>query len=460
VKQEELSISGNGAARYRRFGADRAGEFYSNGYKKSHFFPHKFLFLPKCGPDGLKLAARMCGPCELNQIWEVVLYAESPVIDEFPRDLFFDDDLVWHQQQFGNTGQIATANMVVQGTSLYTMVHISDLVQRISRRREHKTRIENRFKGWHHLLLNAILNFAFEQNLTQIYSCTSGLALLNTDPKRNVQRELFERVYDRNIHELFQVSRKEEWWSIDMEANRDRMVRPEIYEEKWKSEKTICLCHDVEEGFGHTEADPAFAVYAHQKSPEYLDQMLAIEKEFQIKATYNVLGKVFTRVRGKIEGHDHCIAFHSFDHGFDERIPSQLLECRKVDYRIKGYRPPQSKITEGLADYHLAFHNFEWLATSARSLGFRQPQMINRLIKIPVLFDDFAMYKEGMKYEDWEKGAIEKIGEANPAIFCLHDCYAHKWLPHYARFLETISKFGNLKTLNQLAAELTLRNAY
>ncbi|MCI0413246.1 hypothetical protein L0222_10665 [bacterium] len=452
-------ITVEGCTRYRRFGRDRAEEFYSKGYKRSYFFPHRILFLPKCGPDGLKLATRMCGPCELSQIWEVVLYAESPVIDEFPQDLFFDDDLVWHQQQFGNTGQIATANIVIQGTSLYTMVHISDLVQRISRKREHKTRIENRFRGWHHLLLNAILNFAYEQKLNPIHSCSSALALKNTDPKRNVQRELFERVYDRNINELFQASRKDEWWSIDTDANRGRMVRPEMYEEKLSNGKIICLCHDVEEGFGHTEADPPFAEYAHQKSPVHLEQMLGIEKEFQVKATYNILGCVFQRVRERIESDAHCLAFHSYNHGIDDEIPFQLVECRKIDYRIKGYRPPQSKITEGLNDYHLAFHNFEWLASSVRSLGFREPKMINRLVKLPVLFDDFAMYKEGMRYEDWEKGAIQKINEANSAIFCLHDCYAHQWLPYYRGFLEKISKLGKLKTLNEVAAQVTLNNA-
>src|SRR4030095_1095577 len=143
---------------FREFARDRAEEFLQKGYKRSHFFPHKVYHLPKCGPDGYKLARRMCGDCDLNQLWEIVLYAARPVIDEFPNELFFDDDLVWHQQQFGKTGQIATANVLLDGDQLYSMVHISDLVQRISRKREYKTRIENRFKGWHHLLLNAILN--------------------------------------------------------------------------------------------------------------------------------------------------------------------------------------------------------------------------------------------------------------------------------------------------------------
>lgn len=445
--------------RFRKFTAARKEEFFAKGYKKRYFFPHRVLFLPKCGPDAVKIASRMNVFCELNHIYEVILYAESPVIDEFPWELFFDDDLVWHQQQLGIPGQIATANLLIAGDSLYTMVHISDLVQRISRNRDHKTRIENRFKGWHHLLLNAILNFAIERNLNPVYSCTSEIALKHTDPKRDVQRELFERVYDRNLNELFQATRQDIWWRIDVPANRDRTIAPDIQEEKPVKQKTICLCHDIEEGFGHTEVDPSFAEFSHRKSPANLDQMLETENKLNIRATYNVLGIIFERVRQKIESAGHCLAFHSYDHGFDEKEPLQLERCRSIDYRIKGYRPPQSRITEGLSDYHLAFHNFEWLASSVRSLGIRQPQMTNRLVKLPVQFDDFAMYKEGMSYEDWESGAMETISGSDVSIFSLHDCYAHFWLPYYEVFLERILKLGKLVTLNKLAATITLTSS-
>jgi len=47
----------------------------------------------------------MQGQCNLDQLWEIVIYADSPVIDEFPQALFFDDDVIWHQQQFGKSGQ-------------------------------------------------------------------------------------------------------------------------------------------------------------------------------------------------------------------------------------------------------------------------------------------------------------------------------------------------------------------
>ena len=48
---------------------------------------------------------------------------------------------------------------------------------------------------------------------------------------------------------------------------------------------------------------------------------------------------------------------------------SSSVRVATIDYRIKGYRPAQSRITAELTDANLAFHNFEWLASSRYSLG-------------------------------------------------------------------------------------------
>ena len=119
----------------------------------------------------------MSGRCEPGQMWAIVLFADESMTSDFPRELFFDPDIVWHQQQFGKNGQLATANLMVSGSTLYSMVHISDVVQRISRQREYKTRIENRFKGWSQMLMNSILNFAHERSLNVVLSPTAELAL-------------------------------------------------------------------------------------------------------------------------------------------------------------------------------------------------------------------------------------------------------------------------------------------
>jgi peptidoglycan/xylan/chitin deacetylase (PgdA/CDA1 family) len=468
---------------FREIGDDRLQEFLAKGYQPRHFFTHRFYFLPKGGPDGLKMAQRMCGVSDPGALWEVVLYAFGPAVDSFPDDLFFDPDLIWHQQHGGKRGQVATANLVAKGRNLYGMNYLSDLVQRISRRREFKTRIENRFKGWHRMLLNGILNFAIEKGFKRFYSPTADWTIHQIPPSRRVQRELFERVYDRALNQHFQATRRGPWWLIDVAANRDRVILPEKRTEPMPREKIICLCHDIERGLGHLGSDPLLASRADRAAPGQLEEMLAIEKGMKVKATYNVVGCFFDEVREKIEKDGHSLGFHSYDHRISglwrltrigdkirnalprktseraRRSSDQLARVREVDYRIKGFRPAQSKLTAEVSDRRLCFHNFEWLASSAYSLGFRSPRMKNGIVKIPILFDDFDMYKHGLPYQDWERTALEAI-RRNPFVaFSLHDCYAQYWLPYYGEFLEKISEAGQLKTLDALANEVIFANA-
>lgn len=464
---------------YREISPERAGEFRHRGYKQRYFFPHRLYYLPKAGPDAFQLARQMCGPSHPDQLWEIVLYANTPLIDEFPRDLFFDDDLIWHQQQFGRIGQVAVANLVVDGSRLYSTLRISDLVQRISRRRAHKTRVENRFKGWNHMLLNAILSFAEEHQVSQVMLASSELVMRNTDPRRRAHlgTELFERIYDRAVCELFTTSRRAGWWVVDLAENAGRIVRPARAEESRTAKKTICLCHDIERGWGHIDADPAFARSAHAASPQYLEEMLAIEQAADVKATYHVLGILFNDVRARIDGAGHCLAFHSYDH--QTKAPAavpdttrkaldilrrrgdldQLVQCRHVDYRVKGYRPAQSRVTSDLSDHNLCLHNFEWIASAAGSLRVAVPKMENRIVKIPILFDDFDLYVGNLPYEVWQRRAIDRISHNRFVAFGLHDCYAGLWLPHYRDFLETLKGLGTLRVLDAVATDVILAQA-
>jgi hypothetical protein len=445
-------------SRFREVAPHRRGEFIAAGYKPSLFFPHRYYYLPKCGPDGFKLAGRMCGPVDPDASWEIVLYAESPHADEFPDHLFFDDDVVWHQQQFGRRGQVATANLVVKGDALYSMVHVSDLVQRIGRRREFKTRVENRFKGWPTLLLNASLNFALEHGLATVYTPTADLALEHTDRRRNPGRELFERIYDRSVASRFRATLHGGWWAIDVAENRARVVAPETKEERSASEKTICLCHDVERGLGHVYDEPSFAPVAEMASRANLARMLAIEEAAGVRATYCVVGSFLAEERARVEAGGHALAFHSYDHVIDSR-DGQLSRCRDVDYRLKGYRPPQSRLTPETSAENMLFHNFEWLASSRHSLGFAEPRVSKRLVMIPIAFDDFPLHSERMSYETWEHRALREIEESRFVAFGLHDCYAQYWLHNYADFLEKVKRLGTLKTLDEVAAETTFGNA-
>ena len=378
-------------------------EFRVAGLKQRHFFPHRFYCLPKCGPDGYRLARRMCGVRQPGQLWQIVLFATGPVLAEFPKDLFLDDDLNWHEQHLNRIGQIASVTLAIDQGTLYTMAHQSDLVQRISRRREFKTRIEQLFHGWHRLLLNAIANFALANGYRQIRVPSSALAMKYTDRHRQVRPELFERVYDRAVSHQFQTIRSGDWWNIDLNENRDAVIAATPSTEHIKSAKTICLFHDIERGAGHRRSDPGLAARADREAPQALHQMLKVEQQNGVRTTYNVLGNFLDEVRCKISAGGHCIAFHSYNH---TRF-RQLAACRRTDYRIKGYRPPQSRVGRELRDTQLCWHNFEWLMSSRRSLGIDfQPQLQNRLAKIPVRRDDFALYRERMDFAKWEQEAL------------------------------------------------------
>jgi len=443
------------ASSYGEVGAARKAEFLNVGYKSHHFFPHHVYHLPKCGPDGFKLAHFMCTEQDPNRQSELVLYTTPEVAAEFPDDLWFDNELVWHQQQFGRPGQVATANLRQDSGDLYSMGHISDLVQRISRRPADKSRIEKRFKGWPAMLLNAIVAYAAENGFGRVFVPKSKWAMKHTDPKPTVQAALFERVYDRPVSRYF-PQENEYWWIVDVFRSRDLIVFLEMQFKPLVANKTICICHDIERGLGHIDCDPEFARAANKKTPNYIYQMAEIENSLGIRSTYNVVGCLFSEVRPVVEELGHEVAFHSYNHIISEE---QLAACRSVDYRIEGYRPPQSRITPELTDTSLCHHNFEWFASSAHSLGYTMPVLENRLVKIPILFDDFTMYSKGISFEEWQRSALEKIKLSRFVAFSLHDCYAGFWLPDYHSFLAKISKLGVMRTLSEVAASLFFQNS-
>ena len=139
------------------------------------------------------------------------------------------------------------------------MVHQSDLVQRIGRVREHKTQVENRFRGWPWMLVNGVLAFALERGIGTVRMPTSELAMRHTDPSRSVQPYMFERIYDRPPAELPGTARRGEWWEIDVRAAAAAVVEPVAGSEPLAEERTVCVMHDLERGLGHREEDPDLA---------------------------------------------------------------------------------------------------------------------------------------------------------------------------------------------------------
>jgi hypothetical protein len=85
--------------------------------------------------------------------------------------------------------------------------------------------------------------------------------------------------------------------------------------------------------------------------------------------------------------------------------------------------------------------------------------MESGIVKIPILFDDYDLYGEKMKYEAWQQKALNTIRENDFVAFSMHDCYAGDWLLYYNSFLQEIRALGELKTLNDVASEVILANS-
>ena len=81
------------------------------------------------------------------------------------------------------------------------------------------------------------------------------------------------------------------------------------------------------------------------------------------------------------------------------------------------------------------------------------------VVRLPIALDDFPLYSSRLPYEDWEQLALQRIAASDFAAISLHDCYAPYWLPRYRRLLEQVQEMAELRTLDEVAAELTLRSA-
>lgn len=197
----------------------------------------------------------------------------------------------------------------------------------------------------------------------------------------------------------------------------------------------ICVFHDIEENVD-TEVSAA-------ECADNLDRMLRIEKELRVDATYNMLGILLARKRQIIEASNprHSIAFHSFNHSLNDM--TQLRQCRDVDLRVRGYRPPRSRITAELSDYNLTFWNFEWLASSVFSLGSEACRIENGLVKIPIAIDDYPLFTRAVDYQDWERDLLERARAKKFFGFGLHDCYAGLWLERYPQLLHKLAQIGD-----------------
>lgn len=159
----------------------------------------------------------------------------------------------------------------------------------------------------------------------------------------------------------------------------------------------VIIFHDYEREF----ANKRLGKYADIG----LNFMLKVEREYNIKATYNVVGKIcelYPKTVLEIKKYGHEIASHTYLHEdpktlsyreLEESIKKSKEAFEKLGIKINGFRSPRSNWNHDLIKI-LAKEKFSWNAESDNS---RFPYYIkNRLLRIPIRFDDWEYQSKNM----------------------------------------------------------------
>ena len=436
-----------------------AEPFVAQGLRAREFFPHQVIAVRKAYPDALLQLARRgveTSNIAAGSLWQINLYSDW--IDDFPPEVFRDRIVNWHQQQFGRPGLVAAAGLFLDRKNAYVTLLQSDLCQQIFRhadlKRQCAARINNRFRYWYKLLFNAVLDFALAHHLEYVFSPTAEQ--ITTTTRKQIDDTLFRQIYDHPAASYDSRRCKvgpAEYWELSIAINKSRIIplqRMTSSQAERSAGPIVCVYHDIEENVD-TDIDP-------DSCKKALQRMLEIEQRQAAAVTYNIVGKIFPQVAPVIaSAGQHSIAFHSYDHRIDNL--RQLPQVREVNLQVKGYRPPRSVITAELSDYSLVYHNFEWLMSSATSLGFDTPRLEGGLVKIPVHFDDYSLATGRETWQQWFDRVTRAVEARSFIAIGLHDCYAQFWLEKYPELLDRLKAVGNLWTCDDVLNDVYLNDA-
>jgi hypothetical protein len=415
--------------------------FLRAGFARRHAFSHEVAVVPKRYPDALLHLRQHNVPLSTivhGVFKQINVYATN--ISKYPEELFRDLNVNWHGQQCSRLGLIAAAGLFLPNHHIAIITTMqSDVCQQLYRhpslKSSCKTQIDKWFERWYRLLLNAVVDFCNDHSIGRLYVPTSGTVLQRVP--RAVSPALFVRIYDDPSLWL-QCTRRSlfgtEYWEIPIDANQGIFVPLEPTSgDSRKPIRGVCIFHDVEANVD-TLVSPSDCLH-------WLNAMLDIETQMGLSLTYSVLGKLLPALRPLFQKHGiRSLALHSFDHQIGSL--NQIRQVRRIDGKIHGYRPPQSKITPELTDFNLSFYNFEWLLSSAGSIGLTEPQLQNYIVKIPVHMDDYPLQTGRYSINEWI-GRLRSLLDSNISLVTIgtHDCYARQWLEYYPQVLrECIAK--------------------
>lgn len=473
--------------------------FTQRGYKGRYFFPHRVCYVPKPFPEQRLLARTQWGLDSCDNLFGALLYAGPEQADEFPEDVWLDRKVMVHGMHLGRPGLVASAYLYIDGDTLYTDEHQSDMVQRIGERKEHRNLVVRRFGSWHYLLLNSVLHFAAMRGLREVHVPTAE-RVLSSYIHHAINTDLIERLYDRDITLHHLAERRGDRWVIDIRANRDRLVALHARSEPLGlPERRVCLLHDIASATQHDFSKP----------PAGLDALLSAERDVGVHTTYCVPGVMLDACRQRIDGAGHDLALRSYlpgpyrrrsrhtdDEGPAMRSATQLYRrlvhrlrrlglvkqgetptvskrandfmnrlrraagrppvlsaphlCRAVDFYIKGYRPTPGDLAAGLDEALLRELHFEWLLIDGLPAD-AEPVYDHGLLRIPThrLLKDAP--PDASAFEQLRADLLAGIDRRPLSVIGLPDPNGSSWRDRYADLLRALRDRAELVTAEDVA---------
>ncbi len=178
----------------------------------------------------------------------------------------------------------------------------------------------------------------------------------------------------------------------------------------------VTFYHDIEQNLD-SKADPRLC-------RQMVKEFLAIEKQFGVSATYNVVGRLSQDQPDIIEwileaGQE--VAFHSYNHQSDwkpEYYASEVKLCRDSSALFRGYRSPRSRWDHSTLQ-SLWTHGFLWNAEDDQR---DEPYFVYKgLVRLPIAADDWPLRQGRLSVEQWIMHFTQLLRKRSYFAFGSHD---------------------------------------
>ena len=221
----------------------------------------------------------------------------------------------------------------------------------------------------------------------------------------------------------------------------------------------ITIFHDYE---------GSYALPGKEEASYYgVTRLLDLEKQYNIKATYNVVGRLFDdhpEIINRIIDEGHDLASHSFDHKVITDLSKKQIDIdieqsktifRKLHRELQGFRAPQSRWSFALMRSMLD-NGLKWSAENDKAdfpyIIFKNGK--NEILRLPIKMDDWDYKEKKISPEQMRQKSEAKVKDIKGKR-CYGAIGFHPWVQgedeerlfQYERFLSGLKTSNSIKIL-------------